>query len=231
MGTYMAEGRTIAVGDVHGCAAALAALIAAIRPTPEDTLVFLGDYIDRGPDSRGVLDQLLQLREHCILVPILGNHEEMLLAALEGPSELRYWLHFGGLATIASYGFRGGSSLAPADLRRLIPAEHLQFIRECRNHFEAVRHFFAHAYYDPYRPLSEQHWGGLRWLSLPATPVPHCSGKVAVVGHTPQKNGEILDLGFVKCIDTYCHGGGWLTALEVHRGQVWQANPAGELRG
>jgi serine/threonine protein phosphatase 1 len=58
----------------------------------------------------------------------------------------------------------------------------------------------------------------------------HCSGKTAVVGHTPQVTGEILDLGYLVCIDTYCVGGGWLTALDVDSGQVWQANRAGELR-
>ena len=77
----MTEGRIIAIGDVHGCSAALAALVQAIAPTPLDTLVFLGDYIDRGPDSRGVLEQVIALAERCIVVPLLGNHEEMLLAA------------------------------------------------------------------------------------------------------------------------------------------------------
>ena len=94
------------------------------------------------------------------------------------------------------------------------------------------RDTFVHAYYDPHLPLHQQKWGGLRWLSLPSAPLPHYSGKVAIVGHTPQKNGELLDLGYLKCIDTFCHGGGWLTALEVEGGRrVWQANEAGELRG
>ena len=112
----------------------------------------------------------------------------------------------------------------------MIPREHLQFVKGCRDYFETVRHVFVHAYYEPDRPLHEQQWGGLRWAALPPVPARHCSGKVAVVGHTPQKSGEILDLGFIKCIDTFCHGGGWLTALEVHTGKVWQANLAGEVR-
>src|SRR4029453_4765190 len=72
-------GRTIAIGDIHGCAAALGALVAAIEPTADDTLVALGDYVDRGPNSRGVLDELLALAKRCRLVPLLGNHEIMLL--------------------------------------------------------------------------------------------------------------------------------------------------------
>ena len=106
----MTEGRIIAIGDVHGCSAALAALVRASDPTALDTLVFLGDYIDRGPDSRGVLVQVIALAERCTLVPLLGNHEEMLLAALEGQSELRYWLKFGGTEATAS---EAGRTFAP----------------------------------------------------------------------------------------------------------------------
>src|SRR5438128_342790 len=83
------SGRTIAVGDVHGCKAALDALLAAIEPEPADTLVTLGDYVDRGPDSRGVLDRLIGLAGRCRLVPLMGNHEEALLDALRDLGTLR----------------------------------------------------------------------------------------------------------------------------------------------
>jgi len=222
--------RTIAIGDIHWCSLALKALVDAIDPSPDDLLVPLGDYIDRGPDSRGVLEQMLALSERCVLVPLLGNHEEMLLAALEGKSDLNFWLKFGGMEFLTSYGYKGRPELLPADLRTLIPCEHLQFIKGCRDYYETVRHIFVHAYYEPDRPLHEQSWSGLRWASLPAIPARHCSSKVAIVGHTPQKSGEILDLGYLKCIDTFCHGGGWLTALEVLTGRVWQTNDKGELR-
>jgi serine/threonine protein phosphatase 1 len=226
----MTEGRIIAIGDVHGCSAALAALVRIIDLTALDTLVFLGDYIDRGPNSRVVLEQVIALAQRCTVVPLLGNDEKMLLAALEGPSELRYWLKFGGTEALASYGYKGGPDLRPADLRALIPSAHLQFIEGCRDYFETVRHIFVHAYYEPDRPMHEQPWGGLRWAALLPVPSRHCSGKVAIVGHTPQKSGEILDFDYMKCIDTFCHGGGWLTALEVRTGKVWQANLAGEMR-
>jgi serine/threonine protein phosphatase 1 len=222
--------RIIAIGDVHGCAKALATLIEAIQPTEADTLVFLGDYIDRGPDSRGMIEQVIALAGRCAVVPLLGNHEEMLLAALEGQSELDFWMKFGGTAAVASYG--GGRGIRPGGLRGIIPPDHLDFIRGCRDYYETVGHFFVHAYYDPHLPLHQQKWGGLRWASLPPVPERHRTGKVAVVGHTPQRNGEVLDLGYLKCIDTFCHGGGWLTALGVEGGRrLWQANEAGELRG
>jgi serine/threonine protein phosphatase 1 len=123
----MTEGRIIAIGDIHGCSAALAALVRAIDPTALDTLVFLGDYIDRGPDSRGVLEHVIALAEGCVVVSLLGNNEEMLLAALEGQSELRYWLKFGGTEALASYGYRGGPEIRPAgDKEMTTPiAEHL----------------------------------------------------------------------------------------------------------
>ena len=78
-------GRIIAIGDIHGYSAALAALLEAIAPRAEDTIVTLGDYVDRGPDSPGALDQLIALAARCRLVPLLGNHDEMLL-----------YLHHGG---------------------------------------------------------------------------------------------------------------------------------------
>jgi serine/threonine protein phosphatase 1 len=106
--------RIIAIGDVHGCAKALATLIEAIQPTGSDTLVFLGDYIDRGPDSRGVVEKVTALGKRCSVVPLLGNHEEMVLAALEGQSEVRLWLKFGGDVALASYGWKGGQCLQEA---------------------------------------------------------------------------------------------------------------------
>ena len=109
----MSEGRTIAIGDVHGCSAALAALVRAIDPMPLDTLVFLGDYIDRGPDSRGVVEQVIALGDRSTVVPLMGNHEEMLLAALEGSSELRYWLKFGARRPCPPTATEAGRSFAP----------------------------------------------------------------------------------------------------------------------
>jgi len=214
--------RTIAVGDIHGCSAALAALLEAVRPVPEDTVVTLGDYINRGPDSRGVIEQLLALRERCHLVPLLGNHEDMLFAAREGRSDLPSWLRVGGGPTLASYGIEG-----PEDF----PASHLAFLQGCRLYHETETHIFVHANCWPNRPMAEQPWSALLWEPLqPEWAGRHCSGKTVVVGHTRQKDGNVLDLGFLVCIDTNCCGGGWLTALDVSTGEVWQANQRGEVR-
>lgn len=222
-------GRTLAVGDIHGCSEALAALIDAVRPGPEDTLVTLGDHLDRGPDSRGVLNRLLALAGRCRLIPLLGDHEEMLLDALNDITALGRWLRCGGAETLRSYGWSpGGPRRALADW---IPQPHREFLADCRPYHETRTHLFVHAGFLPELSMNQQPGAALRWRVTDAkTAARHHSGKVAVVGHTPQLNGEILDLGFLICIDTNCARGGWLTALETDTGRVWQADRAGKLR-
>jgi serine/threonine protein phosphatase 1 len=218
----MTPARTIAIGDIHGCSAALDALIHAIGPRPEDVIVTLGDYINRGPDSRGVLDRLIALGRRCRLVPLLGNHDQMLLEARSGLHPTT-WIGMGGLATLDSYG--------PGRELSLIPEEHFEFLGRCLDYHETESHIFVHANYFPDIPMVEQPVEMLRWESLrDITPGPYESGKTVIVGHTSQKGGEILDLGHLVCIDTYCHGGGWLTALEVNTGEVWQADREGGIR-
>lgn len=213
--------RVIAIGDVHGCSRALRCLLDAIRPTEDDLLIPLGDYIDRGPDSRGVVQTWIDLIDRCQVMPLLGNHEQMLLEACGSPEIREIWLQCGGAETLESY----GGALAN------IPADHLIFLRGLRRYFETETHIFVHANYDPQLTLAQQPDDLLLWEHLVRSiPLPHCSGKTAVVGHTPQGTCEILDLGHVICIDTYCVGGGWLTALDVTRGTVWQANRLGDLR-
>jgi serine/threonine protein phosphatase 1 len=213
--------RTIAVGDIHGCDRALAALLSAIDPQSTDTVVTLGDYVDRGPASRQVIERLIELSKRCTLIPLYGNHEAMLLRALEDPIEMPFWLAYGGAETLFSYG----------TMLDGVPAEHLDFVRGCRRHHQTDTHLFVHAGYSPALALEETPDNVLFWDHINARPpAPHVSGKRAVVGHTPQLTGEILDAGHLLCIDTFCFGGGWLTALDVESGTVWQANNAGEMR-
>ncbi len=215
--------RTIAIGDIHGCSLALRGLLERIRPRPEDLIVTLGDYIDRGPDSKGVIDTLIDLSRTCRLVPILGNHEEMLLNVIAGTPPLHWLLAIGGGPTLDSYG-------PGRDLGR-IPAEHIAFLRDCREWYQTERHIFLHANYDEDTPVEELTPEDLRWESLrDHRPGPHMSGKQVIVGHTSQKNAEILDLGHLICIDTFCHGGGWLTGLDVDTGEVWQVDRTGYAR-
>lgn len=215
--------RVIAIGDMHGCSAALDAVLAEVAPGPDDLVVTLGDYIDRGPDSRGVIERLLSLRKKTELVSILGNHEEMLLSILDGHHYmLGDWLAFGGLATLDSY-----ETENPAD----IPDEHVEFLRCCVPVVELPTHFFVHASYLPRKPLAKQPAEVLRWESLrERVPKPHRSGKTCVCGHTSQRSGDVLYSEHLVCIDTWVYGKGWLTALDVYSGRLWQANQDGQLR-
>jgi serine/threonine protein phosphatase 1 len=207
--------RTIAVGDIHGCSDALASILAAIDPQPDDRIITLGDYVNRGDDSKSVLDMLIELSGRCRLVPILGNHEEQMLRALGDKAEFKWWMEFGGSVTLDSYGSSGQIEL--------IPVEHFQFVQSCVPWFETNTHLFTHGNYDPILPLDQQVGKTLRWLSLrDSMPGPHISGKIAVVGHTPQ--AEILDLGHLICLDTGCAYGGKLMAMDMESGQIWQAS-------
>ena len=214
--------RTIAIGDIHGCSIALTALIEAIRPRPDDTIIPLGDYVDRGIDSKGVLDQLIDLSSRFKLMPIPGNHDQMMLHARDGRSDFEFWLNCGGDAALDSYG-----STRRLDL---IPRDHIRFLESCRSYFETDTHIFVHANYKPDVLLEELDDHTIRWLSLRdyVPPKRHCSGKVVVVGHTPQT--EVLDLGYLICLDTGVWKGGWLTALDVESGKIWQVSGSGRLR-
>ncbi len=217
------SGRLIAIGDIHGCSTALDQLLSAIDPGASDTLVTLGDYVDRGPDTKGVIDRLIDLKNRCQLITLQGNHEEMMLDVVRDGNPHIRWLQHGGIDTLDSYGFVGDLSV--------IPSEHHRFFDEMVDYFESDEHMFMHANYLPDTSLADLDIYTLRWLKLTDyTPGPHQSGKRAFVGHTHDRAGEIFDIGHLTCIDTYCYGGGWLTALDVASGQIWQANQSGETR-
>lgn len=215
-------GRLLAIGDIHGCSVALDRLLDAIQPGEQDTVVTLGDYVDRGPDSRGVIDRLIALARETKLVPLQGNHEQMMLDVLQGRASYQTWTPYGGIPTLNSFGFTG-------DLNFLTPDQQA-FFDSLLDYFETDTHFFVHANYDAQLPLSEQTIEMLRWRSLrDLIPEPHVSGRVAVVGHTANPEGGIYDFGHLIGLDTYCYGGGFLTAMEMESGQVWQASQNGQL--
>jgi serine/threonine protein phosphatase 1 len=213
--------RVIAIGDIHGCSKALSGILDRIAPTADDTIITLGDYIDRGPNARGVIDRLLQLRSECNLISLIGNHEIMCLVALDNPADMPSWLAAGGKATLLSY---GGEA-------QYIPETHRAFMAECVQYHETDTHLFVHANYLPELPLHAQPPAALFWEHITRRmPAPHVSGKTVVVGHTPQHNGRVFDAGHLLAIDTYAFGEGLLTALEVHTGDMWQATKYGYVR-
>ncbi|MCH2121381.1 MAG: serine/threonine protein phosphatase [Pirellulaceae bacterium] len=213
--------RTFVIGDIHGCSMALDNLISSCDPKEADTLVFLGDYVDRGPDSAGVINSILQLIKRCHVIPLLGNHDWMLMASEQDKSIMDFWIQHGGAETLESY---GGS-------HRRIPASHLAFFRHCQRFHETDDYFFVHANYQAELPLREVDDETLLWQhTVKRFPAPHVNGKTAIVGHTPQLDGLPKDHGHIKLLDTFCYGGQWLTALELQQGQVYQANNTGDSR-
>jgi serine/threonine protein phosphatase 1 len=210
-------GRTIAIGDIHGHADALRRLIDKIQPRKEDIIVPLGDYVNRGPDSRGVIQAMIELSRNCRVIPILGNHDEMLLDARRDQHALGRFLYDGGEQTLASYvedAWFQGSDLS------FIPEEHWDFHSRCQPYFETEHYIFTHACYDPFVAMNQQASRWLRWTPIETTPpLPHISGKMIVVGHTAAS--EIRHWGHVVCIDTGCGLQGRLTAYEPATGDTW----------
>jgi serine/threonine protein phosphatase 1 len=216
--------RTLAIGDIHGCFTALRTLVDTIALRPDDRLITLGDYINRGHNSFAVVEWLLRRKDSGGLISLRGNHEEMLLRARGDRRSFEDWLSCGGKQTLASY-----SHLPDDGNLADIPDDHWRFFEETQLWCESESHFFVHANAYPDMPLDEQPEYTLLWEKFDAPP-PHESGKTMVCGHTPQKSGRPLNVGHAVCIDTWVYGKGWLTCLDVESGRYWQANEQGEAR-
>jgi serine/threonine protein phosphatase 1 len=216
--------RTIAIGDIHGSLKALQTLLAAIHPTPDDRIIFLGDYIDGGPDSKSVLDCLISEPSLQSAIFLRGNHELMMLEAREDPLKGGFWLDCGGFNTLLSY-----DAEKRQDWLSCVPPSHWRFLENTRRFYETENHIFNHANVDPELDLHEQPDFLLFWEFFD-TIQPHHSGKKIVCGHSPQESGAIKDLGFALCIDTGACKDGWLTGLDVESRNFWQANEKAQTR-
>lgn len=215
----MTESRTIAIGDVHGCDTALQMLLTVVDPEPDDTLVFLGDLVDRGPGTKQVLEQVLRWQRRCQVVVIQGNHEEMMLRALAGDG-WNMWMQFGGEEALESYGGRTSD----------IPAAHIDLLESAVDYWETLSTIFIHANLQSHLPLDEQPEVWLRWTHLTGYERWYDPPRRVICGHTPQKRGLPLIFPGWVCLDTDCQRGGWLTALDVDADWVYQANEQGSTR-
>lgn len=216
--------KTLAIGDVHGCRETLLTLLALVGPAPADRIVFLGDYVDRGPASRGVIDWLLAEADRRELVTLRGNHEIMMMESRHNSLLCRNWLACGGYATLESYGWDGVSAWPG-----LIPEAHWRFLEDTRPWFETDEFIFVHATAAPHLPMHEHDDMKLYWDKCRELP-PHFSGKRVIVGHTRQTSGVPRRFAGGVCIDTAAVSGHWLTCLDVGSGEYWQANTEGETR-
>lgn len=209
--------RTFAIGDVHGCNKMLIALLKEINPQPDDTIIFLGDLIDRGDDSKGVIETIWQYQKICNVIVIMGNHEEMMINALKYKDELKYWLKYGGIETLQSFN-------QTPDLHGILAIDfkYFNWLKRLKPYHETDDFIYSHATPIYHLPMEKQTDNGLRWRFIEKDDIGHITGKKVICGHSAQKSGEVLIQGDIICVDTYACGGQKLTALEIENFTAWQ---------
>lgn len=200
----LATGESIyAVGDIHGKLDCLQAVHALIdddrrRRAPSRTMeIYVGDYVDRGPESAAVIDQLIQRGTQCPCIFLRGNHEQMFEDVLSGQMDLAAWREVGGLETIRSYGvdprrLAADPQLAPALIHDSVPPAHREFLSALRPMATMAGYIFVHAGLRPGVPLDKQNLLDLLWIREEFTHSDKDFGAIVVHGHTPVEEPELL---------------------------------------
>jgi serine/threonine protein phosphatase 1 len=214
------EGRLFAIGDIHGCPDELDAILKSIAPAAGDTVVFVGDYVDRGPSAREVIELALELeRGDAECVFLKGNHEDMMLSFLGMPGNYgESFLFNGGSATLDSYGVHE-EDLEDAFAR--LPDAHLVFMSRLATSYLRPPYLFVHAGIEPSRQLEEQQPEDMLWIRQEFIFSPHKIDATVVFGHTPMR-GVMIDLPYKLGIDTGLVYGGKLTCVEFTEGVLYQ---------
>lgn len=238
------NGRTFAIGDIHGHHLELFNLIYAIAPSKDDTLIFLGDYVDRGPDSMAVIDEIIALQGVCQVIMLKGNHEVFMVNALTTENlksrhnSTNSWMQYGGIETLQSYGLVPYEFLAQQLLSDK-PTAKLDIPNAIRKHISLIQtlpiyhitdtHIFVHASPKLDIDIEDQDEEYLLWRKTSkrdaALNYVHKSGKTIICGHTDQEDGmpkKLSDKNIV--IDSGCYKTGWLTAIDVDSGRFIQAS-------
>jgi serine/threonine protein phosphatase 1 len=200
--------RIFAIGDIHGCLDKLVSLMETVDvDLSRDTLVFMGDYIDRGPHSREVVDYLLDLKARSDKVIFLkGNHEEMLEDYVNGTNSLMFVAN-GGEATILSYRKSGGQQ------EEMIPEAHMAFFQNLQNFYETKDYFFVHAGLRPGVAIKDQVAWDMLWIRDQFIYTEYDFGKRIIFAHTPFREPLVMEnkIG----IDTGAVYGNKLTCVEL----------------
>lgn len=204
--------RLLAIGDIHGCRNQLAALMNKVAPGSRDQVIFLGDYVDRGPDSAGVVNDLIDFSQRFPATIFLrGNHEEMFLDHLDGKDPTMFLLN-GGTKTLQSY---QRSEQWP------LPSSHRTFLDSLHNYHETEGFIFVHAGLRPDIPLKEQDRNDFFWIRHEFINSDYDWGKTVVYGHTP---GSVPFMSKTRLgLDTGCVYGRQLTCCDVLTRNFWQA--------
>jgi serine/threonine protein phosphatase 1 len=224
--------RIYAIGDVHGRVDLLDQMFSRIdadlaSSSPHRPVhVLLGDYIDRGPSSREVLDRLVERNRLHDMIFLKGNHESYLVEFLQNPSVLGDWRHFGGLETLRSYGLNPTANpdsteelwLARA-LAAALPSNHKQFLRKLDASFSCGDFFFVHAGVKPGIPLARQSEQDLLWIRDDFLLCEEDFGKVIVHGHTPVLEPDVRPNRIN--IDTGAYATGRLTCLMIEQDAIF----------
>ena len=212
------------IGDIHGCVDELRRLVDGLPLVNGDVVVFLGDYIDRGPDSRGVVSYLLSLQRNHEEVKfefLKGNHEDMLLSYLGVAGQHGdMFLMNGGKATLASYALEPGH-LTPRHALSVIPSSHMEFFGQLRSYLLLDSFLCVHAGINPQKTLNEQSEDEFFWIRDAFIYRPHALPYTVIFGHTPQA-AVFYDLPYKVGLDTGLVYGNLLTCLELDEKVLFQ---------
>jgi serine/threonine protein phosphatase 1 len=223
--------RLYVIGDIHGRSDLLDRMIGEIsrdldaNPVAESLTVTLGDYVDRGPDSRGVLDRLVRNPFPTRFVALKGNHEALFERFLREPSIAEHWRRLGGLETLQSYGVAVGEVMmgknyrqAAEALQAAVPPAHFEFLGSLKTRLTVGQYFLCHAGVRPGVPLERQSEDDLLWIRGPFLDSNADFGKIVVHGHTPSEMPQVLPNRIN--IDTGAFMTGRLTCVVLEMGRV-----------
>ena len=216
----MAAPRSFVIGDIHGCPEEIDRLLDHLGPSSADTIIFLGDYIDRGSGPKAVVERMLRLRQEgprCVFLK--GNHEDMFLSflGLEGQYGESF-LYNGGGTTLSSYGVE---KYPAHEIERRLPAEHMAFYRALELQHRIGEFLCVHAGLNPRRGLDDQDREDLLWIRGAFIQNPHTFPYTVVFGHTPCRE-VLIDLPYKIGLDTGLVYSNKLSCLELTQKQLFQ---------
>jgi len=203
--------RKFAIGDIHGCLEKLEDLLIKIKPRHDDLLIFLGDYIDRGENSSGVIDCLIRLKDFCSCIFLKGNHEHMLIELIEFGTNKSMFMSNGGDMTLLSY--TGKKNTKIKDLLNVLPKEHKEFLTSLRWYYEDDKYIYVHAGIKKDIPMHSQDPMDMIWMRNDFYGYPTNREKKVIFAHCPFIEPFVKDdkIG----IDTGAVYGRYLTAVEL----------------
>jgi len=212
--------RTFVIGDIHGSFTSIRLMEEFVGFKTTDTIILLGDYIDRGPDSKAVLDWCIAAKKRYNLITLMGNHELLMHEAKADIENYFGWIMNGGQDTLRSFGCKLNE----------IPQKYWDFIYNCELYYETDEYIFVHGGLEENKPLQAQDPDSACWIRFRDLK-PHMSGKTIICGHTPTRNKEPEVKPFAICLDTHVFSHqGYLTCMELNSGEYWQTSDRGEAR-